>query len=475
MKQDFLNYIQETFAFESQEMQDFEQALSRPLKKTIRVNTKKITLQDFQKRAQDNNWELTQTPLGKNMFYIDRTSDLDIALWNTIEHLNGYFYVQELAASSSPYYMSKDKIDTWNYTILDMSASPGGKTTQLSEYYPNSLIVANELDKSRLKWLFSNIDRMGGENICVTNYDGRFFKQIPETFDKVLLDAPCSGEGTAFKTDDALKHWNIKNIKRISKLQFGLLEAAGKTVKVWGEIVYSTCTLNRLENEEVLEKFLKKYEWCFEIIPLQQDVIAMNESEEAILQSKKTASHCSQWHNSLYIRNWPHKNNTGWFFVAKIRKIQSLEGGKDIKSIRQNYEKLSSKETKVVQDFYHNTFGIDASDMYFYTYRGEVYITSKSIHHLWESLFVYQIGKKIGTLENSIFIPNFYGTLSLPSQKSVLQISKQDVHTLYTWNELETLQDEWYYEITSHGISAGVVKIKGWKMKSLLDTGKMRK
>ena len=80
MKQDFLNYIQETFAFESQEMQDFEQALSRPLKKTIRVNTKKITLQDFQKRAQDNNWELTQTPLGKNMFYIDRTSDLDIAL-----------------------------------------------------------------------------------------------------------------------------------------------------------------------------------------------------------------------------------------------------------------------------------------------------------------------------------------------------------------------------------------------------------
>ena len=73
---------------------------------------------------------------------------------------------------------------------------------------------------------------MGGENICVTNYDGRFFKQIPEMFDKVLLDAPCSGEGTAFKTDDALKHWNIKNIKRISKLQFGLLEAAGKTVKV---------------------------------------------------------------------------------------------------------------------------------------------------------------------------------------------------------------------------------------------------
>lgn len=102
--------------------------------------------------------------------------------------------MQELAASSSPFYMSADETDTEPYTILDMSASPGGKTTQLCEYYPNALIVANEIDKSRMRQLHDNIDRLGASNVIVTNYDGRHFSSMSETFDKILLDAPCSGE-----------------------------------------------------------------------------------------------------------------------------------------------------------------------------------------------------------------------------------------------------------------------------------------
>lgn len=448
MKQDFLNYIQETFSFSDQELWEFATSLSQPLKKTIRINTNKISIADFKKRAETNNWTLTPTSLGKNMFYIDRIDDLDIALWNTMEHLNGYFYVQELAASSSPYFMSWDEIDTWNYTILDMSASPGWKTTQLSEYYPNSLIIANELDKSRLKWLFSNIDRMWGENICVTNYDGRFFKQTPELFDKVLLDAPCSGEGTAFKTDDALKFWNLKNIKRIAKLQFWLLEAAGKALKVDWELVYSTCTLNTMENEEVLEKFLKKYDWYFEIIPL--------------------------WEND-FIRNWPHKNHTGWFFVAKLQKIQSLEWNQEIKHVRQNYEKLSSNDTKLITEFYKNIFAVDISDMYIYTYRWDIYLSKQTVHDLWEKLFFYQIGKKIGSFENGEFIPNFYGNTSKKAQIWTINLLKKDINTLYKGEELKTSEKDGYYEVYDDWFSGGIGKIKEGKLKSLLDTGKMRK
>lgn len=165
------------------------------------------------------------------MFYIDR-DDTSIALGHTLEHIAGYFYVQELAASSSPFYMSEDTIDDSDYTILDMSASPGGKTTQLAEYYPNALIIANEIDKSRMRQLHENTDRLGAKNVYVTNFDGRHFKNYPETFDKILLDAPCSGEGTAYKTDDALKYWNLKNIKRIAKLQYQLLESAFIALKV---------------------------------------------------------------------------------------------------------------------------------------------------------------------------------------------------------------------------------------------------
>lgn len=159
MKQDFLNYIQETFDFNPAEMQDFEAALKKPLKKTLRVNTNKISIAEFKTLAVKNKWVLSETSLGKNMFYIDR-DDTSLALGNTLEHIAGYFYVQELAASSSPYYMSDDTIDETEYTILDMSASPGGKTTQLAEYYPNSLIVANEIDKTRMRQLHENTDRL---------------------------------------------------------------------------------------------------------------------------------------------------------------------------------------------------------------------------------------------------------------------------------------------------------------------------
>jgi len=110
MKQDFLDYIQETFAFSPSEMTEFSCALVKPLGKTLRVNTNKISLEDFRNLAQQHKWKLRETPLGKNMFYIDR-DDTSLALGHTLEHIAGYFYVQELAASSSPYYMSDDTID----------------------------------------------------------------------------------------------------------------------------------------------------------------------------------------------------------------------------------------------------------------------------------------------------------------------------------------------------------------------------
>ena len=368
MKKDFIDYIKKEFWFDNEEILKFEKSLNTPLKKSIRINTNKISIDDFRKRAKKNNWILTPTNLWKNIFYIDREDAKEVALWNTPEHIAGYFYVQEVAASSSPFYMSQDKIDDKEYIILDMSASPWGKTTQLQEYYPNSLIVANELDKSRLKGFFSNLDRMSSLKTVATNYDGRFFKNIPEIFDKILLDAPCSWEWTAFKTDEALKYWNLKNIKVVSKLQFGLLESAIKACKPWGEIIYSTCTLNKFENEWVINKALKKYGDFIELIPISDEYD--------------------------FMRNWPHLNFTGWFFVAKIRKIKSLNSyqfsnleeinqkqnskwnnkKEEIKYVRQNIEKISNTDRKKISEFFKNTFDFDISDFWIYNYKWEIHL-----------------------------------------------------------------------------------------------------
>ncbi|MDA9129084.1 NOL1/NOP2/sun family putative RNA methylase [Candidatus Gracilibacteria bacterium] len=476
MKQDFLDYIQETFAFSDTEMSDFEVALSRPLKKTLRVNTNKISVENFKTLAKENNWKLSETALGQNMFYIDR-EDTSVALGNTLEHIAGYFYVQELAASSSPFYLSDDAKDTKEYMILDMSASPGGKTTQLAEYYPNSIIVANEIDKTRMRQLHENTDRLGAKNVCVTNYDGRFFANYGEVFDKILLDAPCSGEGTAYKTDDALKYWNIKNIKRIAKLQYQLIESAFISLKVGGELVYSTCTLNRLENEDILNKLTDTYGDYFRIISLGTDHI---------------------------IRAWPHIHKTGGFFVVKLIKKESIpdeliKTKKKTQKNTQGFEKVSNNDDRMIREFLKTQFSLELIGK-FYTYRNEIYYTEKNIDFIWENFFLYKVGTKIGKIENGQFEPNFFlGTNFGIFEKNSFEVEDENIDVLFkgqeisvgnagmrsdvgseyfhsdTQNEnIRSLQDG-FYQIHHNNIPAGIVKIKNSTIKSVLENRFYRK
>ncbi len=453
MKQDFLDYIQETFEFSPSEMMDFSCALTIPLKKTLRVNTNKISVEDFKKLAIKNNWQLSPTPLGKNMFYIDR-EDTSIALWNTLEHIAWYMYIQELAASSSPFYLAWDITDQEEYTILDMSASPGGKTTQLAEYYPNSIIIANEIDKSRMRQLHENTDRLGTKNVFVTNYDGRYFSNYPEIFDKVLLDAPCSGEGTAYKSDDALKYWNIKNIKKIAKLQFQLLESAMISLKIWGELVYSTCTLNRLENEEIINKMTDKYWEYFNVVSLSDDL------------------------TKPLIRAWPHKEKTWWFFVVKLRKKQSFPDTTKPRKLQKNiqwFEKVSNTDEKIIQHFLKETFNSELTGK-FYTYRNEIYYTEKNIDFFWENFFLFKVGCKIWKLENWEFEPNFFcGTDFWIFKKNTISIDEVFLAKLLKWEEIKSDRSEWFFQVYFWTIPAGIFKVKGWVWKTLLESRFLRK
>lgn len=244
----FVEYFQENFfANKPEELDRFLEALTKPLPKTIRVNTTRINVEDFKARAERNNWILTPTN-NPTVFRIDRT-EIKMPLGHTLEHLLGYFYMQELSASMSVHYLTDGKINNTPYLILDMAASPGGKTTQLSEHYPNSIIVANEPTRDRMAQLVSNTERLRNDRIMITNYDGGFYSNLPETFDRILIDAPCSGEGIGFKESQTVKYWNLKNIHKIARLQIKLLDAAFRALKTGGEVLYSTCTLNKIENE----------------------------------------------------------------------------------------------------------------------------------------------------------------------------------------------------------------------------------
>ena len=250
--------------------------MQRPIGKSIRVNTRKISLSEFRLHAMEQWWVLTETGVPE-VFLIDR-DDTSVALGNTIEHRAGWFYVQEVAAAHPPFTQTAYRSGTAK--ILDMCAAPGGKTTQLADYFPESLIIANEVNRTRTPQLFDNLDRMGYDNIAVVSCDGRFFQNFPG-FDAVLLDAPCSGEGTAFRDKSIIDHWHEKNIDRIAKLQNNSWkqlipswnpEVCSRILHVhsmWWKMKKSSNTNSkrqaRRENEKKILAPYRAYRWFFRV------------------------------------------------------------------------------------------------------------------------------------------------------------------------------------------------------------------
>ncbi len=292
ISQGFLDYFQtEFFTNSPEEFIKFKGSLLRPLKKTIRINENRVDPAVFRTKMESRGWHFSPTDNGR-VWHVDR-DDTSRALGSTLEHLRGDFYIQESSASMSVWQLADGKTHLEPYRILEMAASPGGKTTQLSEHYPNAFIVANEFAKDRINALIDNIERMGSCNIAVTNYNGVQFRNIPEAFDRVLLDAPCSGEGIGFKAEESLKYWNVKNVKTIARLQAKLLESGIESLKPDGELLYSTCTLNKIENEGVIEAAKARFGDAIEV--------------------------------TFAKRFWPHLETAGGFFVAKIRKLKSTQ------------------------------------------------------------------------------------------------------------------------------------------------------
>lgn len=293
-KQKFLERYKELTDIDS-----FIECSSRPLRKSIRVNTLKTEVKEIKSRFKDYN--LKQVPWCKEGFWLKGE-----AIGNTLEHFLGYIYIQEAASMIPPLILSpKEDI------ILDMCASPGSKTTQMAALMKNKgLIIANDINILRLKPLSINLQRCGVLNTVMTKMEGRFFK---DKFDKILVDAPCSGMGAIRKSPNTPLMWNPNTIKRMAGIQRQLLSTAFDILKENGTLVYSTCTLEPDENEGVINFLLNKYE---------------NAKLEKINLEIKRSPAILEFEGNVYdnevkkcLRIWPQDNDTEGFFVAKIVKI----------------------------------------------------------------------------------------------------------------------------------------------------------
>ena len=279
------------------------------IRKAIRVNTLKISVKEVQDRLKDL-WQLDPVPWCKEGFWISYKKGKRFDIGNLQEHQLGYVYVQEAASMIPPVVLAPKPGEV----VLDLCAAPGSKTSQIAMYMRNEgILVANDVEFSRLKALGLNLQRCGVANTLITHMQGMGFRVLPPIFDKVLVDAPCSGTGTIRKSLKTLEMWNPKMIGHLAKIQKLLLETGFSVLKPGGVLVYSTCTLEPEENEGVVSDFLNAHSDA-QLQAFSLDIKRNQPVTEFLDQTyHKDVSKC--------LRIFPHDNDTEGFFIAKISKM----------------------------------------------------------------------------------------------------------------------------------------------------------
>ena len=241
------------------EYDDFLKACDGEIYRGLRINTLKASKE---KVLSNLGYEVEKSQFCEDSYYIP--NDVQSPGNHPLHHA-GAFYIQEPSASSAVEVMCIESGDK----VLDLCAAPGGKSTQIAaKLKGKGLLWSNEYVRARVQPLISNIERMGIKNAVVSSaHPEELCSKLECYFDKILVDAPCSGEGMFRKEPKALENWSVANSKTCGQRQLHILDSAAKALKSGGILCYSTCTFSCYENEEVIEEFLISHP-DFEIIDM---------------------------------------------------------------------------------------------------------------------------------------------------------------------------------------------------------------
>ncbi|MEM7819100.1 MAG: RsmB/NOP family class I SAM-dependent RNA methyltransferase [Candidatus Aenigmatarchaeota archaeon] len=271
------------------------------LPQSIRVNTIKISVKDFKRKVEEKGWKLKGFDWYDEGFYVEANENIS----KTIEHQIGYFFIQNASSMVPPLVLDPKKDEI----ILDLCAAPGAKTTQLAQIMENTgVIIANDVKVKRIRALKGNLQRMGVVNTVITIMDGGKFWKTGLKFEKILLDVPCSGSGSLNpRVFQQIGKYTLNYLKKIQKR---LLISASKCLKKDGILVYSTCSLEPEENEEIIDFAIKKLGL---------------ETEEIKIKGLEYIEGLRSWNGNVFsegvkraIRIIP-KEKEG-FFICKLRK-----------------------------------------------------------------------------------------------------------------------------------------------------------
>jgi len=292
------------------------EAIGQPLDISIRINRLKTEPDGAIRRWKTiYGWEAEPLPFCTSGYRIQPGQAAPSA---TIEHRMGYFYIQE-AASMLPAELL-DLTSVENPLVLDMAASPGGKTTHLADRTgDNGLIIANDASRSRIPALQHVLDSWGAINQAVACLPGEAFGALyPDKFDAVLLDAPCSMQGLRSAESHKSKTITQSEIEALAARQARLLESALRAVKTGGQVVYSTCTLTPEENEGVISSILETYPGLVKVADIQEKLPVPAPG----IREAKGKTYPEEMEKAARI--WPHLFGTAGFFAANLIKTEPM-------------------------------------------------------------------------------------------------------------------------------------------------------
>ncbi|MGB9665043.1 MAG: hypothetical protein ACPL25_09010 [Ignavibacteria bacterium] len=306
------------------------------------------------------------------------------------EHSLGLLYVQSKSSMLSALALVPDENDK----VLDLCSAPGSKTTLISELMNNTgFILANEISLDRAKALMFNTDRLGNLNITISNYDGvHLASNFVNYFDKVLVDPPCTALGDTRFTPQKQIERNLSRVENLTQIQYQLLIAAAKMLKVDGEIVYSTCTTTLEENELLINKFLMKYP--FEVVEHNLKEFSNGNSTGKNIRDDLFKS----------IRIDPTEDEEGFFIITLKKKSDFIDDEKPQSETTKFEERIfdsDSKEVKEILQQLSYNYGIDEdywNNFLFVIRSGDIYFTSKSDFEYSQIKFL-RIGIKLASLD----------------------------------------------------------------------------
>lgn len=319
----------------------------------------------------------------------------------------GAYYVQEASSMFIGWAMQHITQGNPHQAVLDLCAAPGGKSTQLlSSISPQSLLVANEVIKTRIGILKENIEKWGYPNAVVTNNDPKDFEALEGFFDIVVADAPCSGEGLFRKEPDATKEWSENNVTLCCQRQQRIIASAQKTLKTGGYLLYSTCTHAPQENEDNVRWIMQNFGFEEVKIPLP--------ANSGIVESE------------IGYRFYPHKVAGEGFYCAVLKKTAHTDTyTPKVKKNAFTAEKTASNQ---IQEYYNPDFDLAA-----YEKQGILFAFPaqqfETLNALAEKLRIVYAGTETGTMLKGELLPAQALAHSIALQQSAfstLETNQQD-------------------------------------------------